>query len=122
MEKGEGFHMIKAEVIPGFLLVLMGSIDCLTTVIGVMYFGAVELNPFMAGAVNTGIGAFLAIKIASTLLIALTYVIATKTLQKYPNKTTKSFKISNKMLKIGYGGIIAFLCIVVANNLIILLA
>ena len=37
MEKEEGFHLIKTEVIPSFLLVLMGTIDCLTTVIGVLF-------------------------------------------------------------------------------------
>jgi membrane protein DedA with SNARE-associated domain len=122
VEKGEGFHMIKTEAIPSFLLVLMGTIDCLTTVIGVVYSGASELNPIMAGIVSTNIGAFLAVKILGTILIALTYVIANKALMKSQNKTTKSFKISCKLLKVGYGGIITFLCIVVANNLIILLA
>ncbi|MGZ4850293.1 MAG: DUF5658 family protein [Candidatus Bathyarchaeia archaeon] len=122
MEKEEGFHLIKTEVILSFLLVLMGTIDCFTTILGVLYSGASELNPFMARIVSTNIGAFLAVKILATALIALTYVIANKTLMKTQNKTTESFKISYKLLKVGYGGIIAFLCIVVTNNLIILLA
>jgi len=41
-------------------LVFMGSIDCLTTVVGVLYFRAkkVELNPIIAGIVNTSLPAF----------------------------------------------------------------
>ena len=76
----------------------------------------------MAGIVSTNIGAFLVVKIAATVLIAFTYLYANKILMKSQNKTTKSFKVSCKLLKIGYAGIIAFLFIVVANNLIILLA
>jgi hypothetical protein len=122
MSKGEGVYMLKTEVFPSFLLIFMGSIDCLTTVIGVLYFGAVELNPFMAGIVSTNIGAFLVVKLAATILIAFTYILANKTLMKTQNKSTKSFKYSCKFLKVAYAGILAFLVIVVANNLIILLA
>jgi hypothetical protein len=38
---------------PTMLLALMGSMDCFTTVIGILYFGAVELNPFIAGVIST---------------------------------------------------------------------
>jgi hypothetical protein len=122
MSKGEGVYMLKTEVFPSFLIIFMGSIDCLTTVIGVLYFGAAELNPFMAGIVSTSIGAFLVVKLAATILIAFTYILANKTLMKTQNKSTKSFKYSCKFLKVAYAGILAFLVIVVANNLIILLA
>ena len=114
--------MLKRKVIPCFLLILMGFIDCLTTVVGVLYSGAKELNPLMAGIVSTSIGAFLVIKIASTLLIAFTYFLANRTLKKTPNKSSKSFKYSSKFLKVAYAGIIVFMVIVVANNLLILLA
>ncbi len=121
MSKGEGVYMLKTEVFPSFLLIFMGSIDCLTTVIGVLYFGAAELNPFLAGIVSTNIQAFLVIKIAATMLIAFTYIQANKTLMKTENKSSKSFTYSYKLLKIAYAGIILFLVIVVANNLLILM-
>jgi hypothetical protein len=114
--------MIKTKMIPSFLLILMGSIDCLTTVIGVLYSGASELNPLMAGIVSTNIGAFLVVKLGATMVIALTYILTNKILMRSQNKSTMSFKVSCKVLKVGYAGIIAFLCIVVANNLLILLA
>lgn len=122
MSKGEGVYMLRRESLTSFLLIFMGSIDCLTTVIGVLYFGAAELNPFVAGIVSTNIGAFLVVKLAATILIAFTYILANKTLMKTQNKSTKSFKYSCKFLKVAYAGILAFLVIVVANNLIILLA
>lgn len=113
--------MLKTEVFPSFLLIFMGSIDCLTTVIGVLYFGAAELNPFLAGIVSTNIQVFLIIKIAATMLIAFTYIQANKTLMKTENKSSKSFTYSYKLLKIAYAGIILFLVIVIANNLLILM-
>lgn len=114
--------MLKKEVLPSLLLIVMGAIDCLTTTIGVLYSGAKELNPLMAGIVSTNIGAFLVVKIAATMLIASTYILAKRTLIKTPNKEDKSFKYSSKVLKIGYAGIMVFMMIVVANNLLILLA
>jgi uncharacterized membrane protein len=114
--------MQKTEVMLSFFLILVGSIDCFTTVIGVLYSGAKELNPLMAGIVSTGIGAFLAVKIAATLLIAFTYFLANRTLARTQNKTCKSFKYSYKFLRLAYAGIMVFMVIVVINNLLILLA
>lgn len=113
--------MQKAEIIASLLLVLMGTIDCITTVIGVLFSGATELNPFMAGIVSTNIGAFLVVKIMATVLIACTYLCANKILMGSQNQTTRSFKISFRLLRFAYFGIVGFLFIVVANNLIILL-
>jgi len=114
--------MVKLQMVPSFLLVAMGLADCLTTVLGVSFSGASELNPVMEGIVNTNIGAFVAIKIAATIAIALTYVLASKMLTNSPTQTSKLFKFSSAVLKVGYGGIIAFFCVVVMNNLAILLA
>ena len=113
--------MQKIEVITSLLLVLMGTIDCITTVIGVMFSEASEANPIIAGIVSTNIDAFMVIKIATTTLIAFTYLYARKLLMKSSDKATKSFKLSRNLLNIGYFGIIAFLFAVVTNNLFILL-
>ena len=114
--------MQKKEAISSLLLVIMGLIDCFTTIIGVMYSGAKELNPFLAGIVSTNIGAFLVVKIAATMMIAFTYILANKILLKTPNKASKSFMYSSKVLKVAYFGILVFMIIVVANNMLILLA
>ena len=115
-------YTLKSDVFPSFFIILLGSIDALTTVIGVLYSGAVELNPFMTGIVNTNIAAFLAIKISATFLIGFTYILAKKTLNKTMNKSTKTFKYSSWLIKGAYAGLLIFLIITVINNLIILLA
>jgi hypothetical protein len=116
--EGEGFD----EAFPSFILILMGSIDCLTTVIGVLYFGAAELNPLMASIVSTNIAVFLALKISATILIGFTYILAKRSLNKTLNKESKSFKYSNRLINVAYTGLMVFLFIVIVNNLTILLA
>jgi 4-amino-4-deoxy-L-arabinose transferase-like glycosyltransferase len=115
-------YTLKSEVFPSFILVLMGSLDCLTTIIGVLYFGAAELNPFLTGIVSTSIWAFLAVKVSATFFIGFTYILANRILNKTTDKTTKSFKYSSKLLKVAYAGLVVFLIVVVANNLFILLS
>ncbi len=115
-------YKIKANVFPSFLIILLGSIDCITTVIGVTYFGAAELNPFMTGIVSTNIIAFLALKISATFLIGFTYILAKKTLNKSVDKNTKTFKYSNRFMKVAYAGLTIFLIVTVINNLTVLLA
>ena len=123
-KRGEGeasMYASKTEVFPSFLIILLGSIDCLTTMIGVIYFGASELNPFMIGIVSSSIFAFLVLKISATILIGFTYLLAKKTLNKSMDKSTKTFKYSSKLMKGAYAGLMIFLLITVMNNLAVLL-
>ena len=115
-------YRFKSDVFPSFFIILFGSIDALTTVVGVLNYGAVELNPLMTGIVNANITAFLAIKISATFLIGFTYILAKRTLNKTMDKNTKTFKYSNWFMKGAYAGLMSFLIITVINNLIILLA
>ena len=115
-------YTLRSEVYPGLALVLLGSVDCITTVIGVLFFGAAELNPFLTGIVSTSIWAFLALKVSATFFTGLSYIAVKRTLSRSINKETRAYKVSNLLLKAAYGGLIVFFCVVVANNLIILLA
>ena len=99
----------------------MGTLDCVTTVIGVLYSGAVELNPFMAGIVSSSIGAFVFVKIAATIMIALTYVFARQVLMRMPDKNGRAFHYSFKFLTFAYAGIVFCLFLAIANNLLVLI-
>ena len=114
-------YVLRSDVFPSFILVLLGSLDCLTTAVGVLYFGAAEWNPFMRSILSTSIAAFLVLKISATLLIGSTYVLAKRTLNKSPNKESQAFKISNKLMDVTYIGLIVFLVVVVVNNIVIIL-
>lgn len=113
--------MPKSQIIPSILLVIMGVIDCITTVVGILYRGDIELNPFMTGIVSTNIGAFLIVKLAATMIAAASFVIANKTLMKTQNKGSKTFIYSSKLIKIASAGLLVFLSIVVINNLLVLI-
>ena len=113
--------MLKREAILVSFIVVMGLMDCLTTIIGVGYSGAKELNPAMAVIVNSSIGTFAIVKVAATMFIALAYIFARKILMHLSNKNDKTYAYSIKALTFAYVGLIGFLALAVANNLLILI-
>lgn len=114
-------HKLKSAALPSILLMFMGTLDCITTVIGINYFSAVELNPIMAGIVHN-VPLFLALKLAATFCIGVTCVLAAKTINSVPDKTSRSFRYGNIGVKVASTGLVAFMFVVVTNNLIVLLA
>jgi hypothetical protein len=98
---------------------LAGSMDCLTTVVGIAYFGAIELNPFMSNLVSSSLVEFIAIKLTAVLIVALMFHQANKALVQNQSKSTLSFKLANKTLKISYIGATVVLLAAVINNLIV---
>jgi len=97
----------------------MGSMDWLTTIIGIVYFGAVESNPFLADLVGTSLLAFTAIKLSTTIIIALLFHKADKMLLRTQDKTTRSFRCARIMLRGTYIIATALLLFAVLNNLIV---
>ena len=112
--------MIKVRAYPTLLLVLMGSLDCVTTVIGILYFGAVELNPLLSGIVSTDIAGFVVLKLATTIFVCLIFIEAEKILMHTANRKTRTFAWTKNLLKVSTAGVIIFLGVVVANNFIVL--
>jgi hypothetical protein len=110
------------KYLAGLLLVFMGSMDCLTTVVGTLYFGTRELNPLIAGLLPNNVPIFILIKLAVTVSVAATFVLVEKTLLKTPNYADKSFRVAYNTLRVACVGITVFLVIVVLNNVLVLLA
>ena len=111
---------MSSRTMQSFFLILMGSLDCLTTVIGTMNFGTRELNPLIAGLVNTNLLAFVVIKLAVTVVVALIFVLAQKTLMQTEKKDSESYRIVSKTLKFAYFGLAMFLAVVVINSILTL--
>jgi hypothetical protein len=97
----------------------MGTMDWLTTIIGISYFGAVESNPFMAGLTSTSLVTFTAVKLATTVLVALLFYKAEKTLLVAPNKSSRSFTLTRIILRAAYVVATALLLAAVVNNLLV---
>ena len=113
--------MFVIRYVAGLLLVFVGSMDCLTTVVGTLYFGTVELNPLLSELVSTNLPAFVAIKLAVTVMVGVIFVLAQRTLLRNRSTDDKSFRTAHKILRLAYIGIVLFLVIVVLNNTIVLL-
>ncbi len=103
------------------MLILMGSMDCLTTVIGTLYFGTQELNPLIAGLVNTNLPAFVVLKLAVTISVGVIFVWAEKALMHNSDVRDRSFRLAHATLRVASAGIVVFLILVVANNILVLL-
>ena len=94
--------------------------DCLTTVIGTLYYGTRELNPVLAGLVNSNLPAFVISKLAITVFVGLIFILAQKTLSRSPDKNSAQYKIALRILNISYFIIGLSLAIVVIHNLLVL--
>jgi hypothetical protein len=106
----------RTQTLPNLFIIFMGSMDCLTTVIGTLYYGTRELNPLLADLVSSNFPAFVFVKLTVTVSVGLIIVLAQKTLVKSQNKNSLSFKIVLQILRIAYFSIILFLAIVVATT------
>jgi hypothetical protein len=109
------------KAFPGLLIVLLGTLDCATTLIGIAYFGASEQNPVMSSVVGASLGAFTLVKIGTTLVVGLIFYQADSLLMKTPDKNSQSFIWTRKILKVSLVSVIAFFSVVVLNNIIVLM-
>jgi hypothetical protein len=91
--------------------------DWLTTIIGILYFGAVEGNPFIADIVRTSLPAFTAIKLSIIILAGLLFYTAERILMGAQDKNSRSFRCTRIILKGAYIAATVFLLIAVLNNL-----
>ena len=112
-------RMLNVKTIPSFSLMTVGTIDWLTTVIGIAYFGAIEANPFMAQLTSTNLLLFTIVKLSTTIIVGLIFYKAEKTLLSTENKKSKAFKITNIGLRITYVGATLALLIAVINNILV---
>ena len=112
--------MFRLREFPSLILVLMGSLDCVTSVIGIAYFGAVELNPLLTNLVSTNLPVFVVLKVVTSVLVSLIFIQASKMLYSAKNKDSFGFRWTRRILIIAYIGVLSFLTVVVANNVIVL--
>ena len=113
--------MLSVKSVPSPAMVLSGTLDWLTTVVGILFFGAVESNPFMAGLTNNGLLTFTVIKLSITLVVAFLFHKADMTLLAEMDKKSKSFTFSRITLKAAYIISTALLIAAVLNNLTVVI-
>jgi hypothetical protein len=104
--------MVKKELIFCTVLVLIGTLDWLTTIVGIVFFGATENNPLLANFTETNMLLFSAVKLTAITITGLIFY-------KAGTQTKLSSEISpfaKKFLKSGYVISLFALSAVVLNN------
>ena len=112
--------MLRVRTVPSLGLILMGSMDWLTTIIGIFYFGAIEANPFIANIASTSLPAFTTVKLATTIVVGLLFYQAKKLLEKTQDKTSQAFKLTRAILRTAYVTVNALLLIAILNNVLVM--
>jgi len=113
----EEANILTSRAVSTVALVLAGSMDWLTTVIGIACFGAVESNPFIAGIAGASLPAFTVVKLAATMFAGLLFYQGEKLLFMAQNQTSWSFRCTRTLLRTACIAATVFLIIAVVNNL-----
>jgi hypothetical protein len=114
--------MLRIRAVPSLTLVLAGSMDWLTTVIGIVYFGAIESNPFIAGIAGASLPAFTVIKLSATMFMGLLFYEGERLLLGTQGKNSRAFQCTRIMLRGACIAATVFLLIAVVNNLIVVVS
>jgi len=117
-ERKNGANNRMQTKIASSLLVLMGSLDWLTTIVGIIYFEAVEGNPFLAGLASTNLPVFTAIKLGTAFFVGFLFYQADKTLKQMENKSSKGFVLTRYVLKGAYLASLIILFFAIINNVL----
>jgi len=94
----------------------MGSLDWLTTIVGIVYFGALENNPFLSSLAETNLLVFTLIKLGTAFFVGLLFYQAEKILKAAEEQKNNSAKWVRIILRTAYIASLAFLAYAVLNN------
>jgi hypothetical protein len=104
--------MVKKAVLFCLTLILIGTIDWITTIIGIVCFGATETNPLL-GLTQSNLFIFSLIKLSAVILAGLAFYKAeTKT-----KINTKTSPLTKNLVTSGFAISAFTLSAVVANNI-----
>ncbi len=95
------------------MLVLMGTLDWLTTILGVAVFGATEVNPLLTGLTTTNLVLFTTLKLGIVAVIGLLFYKAGNA-----EFTKNKFQVVGHFPEFAYSFSLVFLTFVVVNNTI----
>jgi hypothetical protein len=112
-EKMESYTL-KHKDFPCLALVSMGCLDLLTTLIGILYFGATELNPWFAEMTETNLPAYTVIRLSLAVSPAVLFFQIEKIFEK-----TQAEK-ARLLINCAYFISIVALAAIVANNIVVM--
>jgi len=104
---------LKKALLFCFALILIGLLDWLTTIVGVFFFGAVEINPLFSELVHTNFLAFGGIKLLVTVFVGFLFYKIDRV-----KDLRSDFNLGKRILNTGYFATFMILTVAVANNII----
>ncbi len=104
--------MVKKEVLFCTTIILIGTIDWLTTLVGIVFFGASETNPLLANLTQSNMVLFSVVKLIAVTLTGLIFYKA----ETQTRLTNKISPFAKKFLNAGYLTSLLMLSAVVINN------
>jgi hypothetical protein len=106
--------MFKKELLFCFALILMGILDWLTTVTGILCFGVVEINPLFAELTKANILVYSEIKLSIVVLAGVLFYKA----GKIEKMLRGNSHFGKRFLESGYFVSLIALTVAVTNNII----
>ena len=108
--------MPRKELLLCFAVILMGFLDWLTTMIGVLCFGATETNPLIAGLTQSSMLTFSAVKLSAVSLAGFAFYKA-GAMGRIVGQTPC---FTNRLLDSGYAVSLLVLTAFVINNITVI--
>ena len=106
--------MFKKELLFCSVLILMGILDWLITVTGILCFGAVEINPLFAGLTKVNLLVYSGIKLSIVVLTGFLFYKA----DKIEKMLRGNSHLGKRFLESGYFVSFMTLTVAVTNNII----
>lgn len=100
----------------------MGSLDWLTTIVGIVCFGAVESNPFLSQLATTNLLGFTALKLSVAFFVGFLFYLGDKLLNHAENQRSETTRLVRLILRSAYATSMVFLFLAVLNNVWIVAA
>lgn len=107
-------EMPKKELLFFSAIMIMGFLDWLTTVTGVLFFGATEVNPLLSGITKSSMVLFSAVKLSAVVLAGFVFYKAAV----ISTTPSTNWHFATRFVDGGYSLTLLALTAVVVNNLI----
>ena len=109
--------MPKKRILFLLAIILLGSLDWLTTLIGTLFFGSTEINPFLAGITRSSPFIFSLVKLSAVVLAGCAFYKA----EAINETTIKRWTHTKNLLYAAFSLTSIALTAVAANNMMVLL-
>ncbi len=107
-------YALKHKTFPCLALVSMGCLDLLTTIIGILYFGAAEFNPWFAEMTRTNLSAYIVIRLSLAIFPALLFYQTEKIFEE------ALVEKARLLINAAYLISVVVLAAIVANNIMVM--